>query len=78
MDNQADYGTKGEYKYVRCDNNLNVGTAKVVVAGINDKYSGTASASFEITPANTNDVKVTIDNQTYTGKQVRPRTFKLL
>ena len=75
--NQADYGTKGEYKYVRCDNNLNVGTAKVVVAGINDKYSGTASASFEITPANTNDVKVTIDNQTYTGKQVRPRTFKV-
>ena len=75
--NQADYGTKGEYKYVRCDNNLNVGTAKVVVAGINDKYSGTASASFEITPANTSDVKVTIDNQTYTGKQVRPRTFKV-
>ena len=75
--NKADYGTKGEYKYVRCDNNLNVGTAKVVVAGVNDKYSGTASASFEITPANTNDVKVTIDNQTYTGKQVRPRTFKV-
>ena len=75
--NEADYGTKGEYKYVRCDNNLNVGTAKVVVAGINDKYSGTASASFEITPANTSDVKVTIDNQTYTGKQVRPRTFKV-
>ena len=75
--NHADYGTKGEYKYVRCDNNLNVGTAKVVVAGINDKYSGTASASFEITPANTSDVKVTIDNQTYTGKQVRPRTFKV-
>ena len=75
--NQADYGTKGEYKYVRCDNNLNVGVAKVVVAGVNDKYSGTASASFEITPANTNDVKVTIDNQIYTGKQVRPRTFKV-
>ena len=75
--NEADYGKKGEYKYVRCDNNLNVGTAKVVVAGVNDKYSGTASASFEITPANTNDVKVTIDNQTYTGKQVRPRTFKV-
>ena len=74
---QADYGTKGEYKYVRCDNNLNVGVAKVVVAGVNDKYSGTASASFEITPANTNDVKVTIDNQIYTGKQVRPRTFKV-
>ena len=70
---EADYGKYGEYRFVRCENNLNVGTAKVVVEGANDNYYGKASATFEITPANTKDVKVEVKDQFYTGKQVRPR-----
>ena len=65
-----------EYEVVSVTNNLNVGTGKVTVKGINDNYSGTASAEFSITAANTADVKVSIDPQKYTGKAVRPRTFK--
>ena len=61
---------------------VNVGTGKVTVKGLYDAstksgYAGTASGTFTITPANTADVKVTIDDQQYTGKQVRPRDFKV-
>ena len=70
---EAEYGQDGEYRFVRCEKNLNVGTATIVVEGANDKYSGTASATFEITPANTADVKVEVSDQFYTGRQVRPR-----
>ena len=65
-----------EYEVVSVTDNLNVGTGKVTIAGINDNYSGTASAEFKITAANTSDVKVTIAQQKYTGKAIRPRTFK--
>ena len=77
--NKAEYGTKGEYEEVSITNNKEVGTGTVTVKGIEGKYSGTASANFTITPANTSDVKVTFtedDERQYTGKQVRPRTFK--
>ena len=70
---QAEYGDLGEYKFVRCEENLNVGTAKVVVEGVNKRYSGQASSTFEITPADTKDVKVKVNDQFYTGRQVRPR-----
>ena len=49
---------KGEYEVTSITNNLNVGTGKVTIKGINDLYSGTASATFTITAANTSDVKV--------------------
>ena len=65
-----------EYEVVSVTNNLNVGTGKVTIKGINDNYSGTASAEFTITAADTSSVKVEIDPQKYTGKSVRPRTFK--
>ena len=65
-----------EYEVVSVTNNLNVGTGKVTIKGINDNYSGTASAEFTITAADTSSVKVEIDPQKYTGKAVRPRTFK--
>lgn len=65
-----------EYEVVSVTNNLNVGTGKVTIKGINDNYSGTASAEFTITTADTSSVKVEIDPQKYTGKAVRPRTFK--
>ena len=64
-----------EYTAVVTDN-VNVGTGKITVTGkaVDDEgYSGTATANFEITPAETSSVKVNIDDQDYTGRQVRPR-----
>ena len=76
----AEYpANKAEYKVASITNNKNVGTGTVTVKGIAGKYSGTASANFTITPANTSDVKVTFTDDSecqYTGRQVRPRTFK--
>ena len=55
---------------------MNVGTATITVEGVNKLYSGTAKGTFTITPANTKDVKIEIEDQDYTGRQVRPRKFK--
>ena len=78
--NAAEYdASKAEYKVESIVNNKNVGKATLTVAGIKGKYSGKASADFEITPANTEDVKFEFtadDGLLYTGRQVRPRTFK--
>ena len=65
-----------EYEEVEITDAVNVGTGKITIRGIKDQYSGTASATFTITPANTKDVKVEIEDQDYTGRQTRPRTFK--
>ena len=76
---KAEYDTKGEYELVSITNNKEVGTGTVTVKGVDGKYSGTASANFTITAANTSDVKVTFTENSecqYTGRQVRPRTFK--
>ena len=76
---KAIYDNKGEYEQVSITNNKEVGTGTVTVKGVTGKYSGTASANFTITPANTSDVKVTFTDVSecqYTGRQVRPRTFK--
>ena len=67
--------TKAEYKEVSISDAVNVGTGKITVEGINNLYSGRATGTFTITPANTSDVKITIKNQGYTGKQIRPRDF---
>ena len=68
---------KAEYKEVSITDAVNVGTGKVTVEGINNLYAGKATGTFTITPANTSAVKVSIDDQQYTGKQVRPRDFKV-
>ena len=73
---------KAEYEEVSVTDAVNVGTGKVTVKGLYDAttksgYAGTATGTFTITPANTADVKVAIDDQQYTGKQVRPRDFKV-
>ena len=70
---------KGEYSQVSISDAVNVGTGTITVEGINNFYSGKATGTFTITAANTADVKVEITNEKeclYTGKQVRPRTFK--
>ena len=69
-----------EYEEVPVTDAVNVGTGKITVRGLNNSatnsgYSGEATGTFTITPANTSDVKVTIDDQTYIGEQVRPRKF---
>ena len=66
---------KAEYREVSITDAVNVGTGKIKVEGIEDLYSGTATGTFTITAANTADVKVSIKNQKYTGKQIRPRDF---
>ena len=68
---------KAEYREVSITDAVNVGTGKVTVEGINNLYAGKATGTFTITAANTADVKVSIDDQQYTGKQVRPRGFKV-
>ena len=65
-----------EYEEVSISNAVNVGTGTITVKGCNDFYSGKATGTFTITAANTADVKVSIADQDYTGKQVRPRNFK--
>ena len=76
----AEYpANKAEYKVVSITNNKNAGTGTVTVEGLTGKYSGKASADFTITPANISDVKVSFTDNSecqYTGRQVRPRTFK--
>ncbi|RGY86187.1 hypothetical protein DW748_11970 [Ruminococcus sp. AM28-41] len=73
--------SKAEYEEVSITDAVNVGTGKITVKGLYNEntktgYAGTANGTFTITAANTADVKVSIDDQDYTGKQVRPRTFK--
>ena len=67
--------TKDEYREVSITDAVNVGTGKIKVEGINGFYSGEATGTFTITPANTSSVKVEIADQNYTGTQVRPRKF---
>ena len=77
---KAIYDNKGEYEQVSITNNKEVGTGTVTVKGVTGKYSGTASANFTITPANTSDVKVTFTDVSecqYTGRQVRPQCGQL-
>ena len=66
---------KEEYKEVSITDAVNVGTGTITVQGYNYFYSGKATGTFTITAANTADVKVSIADQDYTGKQVRPRKF---
>ena len=73
-----------EYEEIDITDAVNVGTGKINVKGVDHKntnsgYSGKATGTFTITPANTSDVKVTVDDSEckYTGKQVRPRNIKV-
>lgn len=54
-------------------NNVNAGTATVVVTGIGDYYSGTIEKTFKINPVAINSATVYgISDQVYTGKAVTP------
>ncbi|MBC6680267.1 hypothetical protein [Zhenpiania hominis] len=61
-----------QYTYI-CENNVNVGTAKVTIFPTNGSaYTGVATATFEITAASINGATIDVDNQTYTGSALRP------
>ena len=68
--------SKGEdYVVKSVSNNKNVGTATIVIAGAkNSDYDddSTAKATFTITPANTSDLVVNVDDQSYDGTKKKP------
>ena len=78
-----------DYVIAEVKNGVNVGTATVVIAGKDQNEAGngiydptsTASATFQITPANAEDVVVEFakDNTgvTYTGKNLKPTVLKI-
>ena len=63
-------GTEKQSYVIRYEDNINVGTAKVRIFGIN-RYNGEASATFQIRKASVSNGKAKIEavpNQTYRGK----------
>ena len=66
-----------DYVIKDVENAVNVGTATLVIEG-KGKYAGsTAKATFEITPANIEDVSIVVKGAKYRGgKQVRPDVDK--
>ena len=68
--------SKGEdYVVKSVSNNKNVGTATIVIAGAkNSDYDddSTTKATFTITPANTSDLVVNVDDQDYNGTKKKP------
>ena len=68
--------SKGEdYVVKSVSNNKNVGTATIVIAGAaNSDYDAesTTKATFTITPANTSDLVVNVDDQSYDGTKKKP------
>ena len=68
--------SKGEdYVIKSVSNNKNVGTATIVIAGAtNSDYDvdSTAKATFTITAANTSDLVVNVDDQSYDGTKKKP------
>ena len=84
MDGNQELTEGVDYEIVDVQNGVNVGTATVIIAGKDQNEAGdgiydptnTASATFEITPANAEDIEVQFadDNTgvTYTGKNLKP------
>lgn len=65
---------KGTDYNVEYSNNINVGTATVKVTGIAPKYTGSATATFNITPKQLTEDMVTLneDRFTYSGGPQKP------
>ena len=61
------------------ENNTGIGTATVTVTGINN-YTGTVTQTFEITEyiPDLADAAVTVEDQIYTGKKIRPDVTVIL
>ena len=76
MDGTLELQEDVDYRIKSITNAVNVGTATITVEGLGTYYSGEASGTFTITPAKVEDVKVTADAKTYTGKKIKPTSFK--
>ena len=62
-----------DYEIKSIANGTNVGTAIVTIAGKGDYDStSTTTTTFTITPANMSNLTVSVDDQGYTGHQIRP------
>lgn len=69
-ENDQEVTLKADEDYtVSYKNNLNVGTASVIVTGIG-KYSGTVTAQFKIKPVSIKDVAIKSKSKVYTGKPI--------
>ena len=75
MDGTLELQEGVDYKVKKITDAVNVGTATITVEGLGTYYSGEASATFKITPAKVEDVKVTASKKTYTGKKIKPTDF---
>ena len=76
MDGTLELQEDVDYRIKSITNAVNVGTATITVEGLGTYYSGEASGTFTITPAKVEDVKVTAEAKTYTGKKIKPTSFK--
>lgn len=56
---------------VSYSNNINVGTAKITVTGTGN-YSGSLKKTFSIKQKSVSNLKYSIPNKAYTGKQIKP------
>ena len=62
-----------DYEIKSIANGTNVGTATVTIAGKGDyDNTSTTTTTFTITPANMSNLTVSVDDQSYTGHQIRP------
>ena len=76
MDGTLELQEGVDYTVKSITNAVNAGTGTITVEGTGQYYSGEASANFTIVPAKVEDVKVTADAAPYTGKKIKPVSFK--
>lgn len=60
-----------ENYHVTYSNNVNAGTATILITGENG-YTGRLTAEFKINPASLTGAAITVANQTYTGSALKP------
>ena len=67
-----------DYEIKSIANGTNVGTATVTIAGKGDyDNTSTATTTFTITPADVSSLVVSVDDQKYTGHQIRPAVAQI-
>ena len=67
-----------DYEIKSIANGTNVGTATVTIAGKGDyDNTSTTTTTFTITPADVSSLVVSVDDQKYTGHQIRPAVAQI-
>jgi hypothetical protein len=62
---------------VSYSNNINAGEATVKITGTGN-YTGTASTTFKINPADISNASISVADQTFTGHQIKPEVTAVL